>query len=93
MIIKVNSAFTKIRNYMGELKHLVDGIVKDVTTINESNVIIVDSINQLSASTEEISSCSQSSSTSSEKIMERMNQFTKEIEVVCQELNELVTSI
>lgn len=93
MIVEVDKSFTKAGEYMNNLKELIDGIVKDVNKINQSNVTIVDSINQLSASTEEISSCSQSSSNSSEMIMERMNTFTQDITVICNELNNLVESI
>lgn len=53
----------------------------------------MDSINQLSASTEEITSCSQTSSSTSQMIMDRMTAFTKEIQQVCDELNELVESV
>ena len=92
-IIDVNQSFSSSGDYMNNLKKLVDGIVVDVNTINDSNKTIVNSINQLSASTEEISSCSQESSTSSETIMEKIDGFTKEIQVVYDELDELAKSI
>lgn len=89
-IVNVNKSFSSSGDFMNELKILVDGIVDDIDTINESNTTIVNSINQLSASTEEISSCSQESSTSTETIMEKIDGFTKEIQNVCSELDELV---
>lgn len=92
-IIDVNKSFSSSGDYMNDLKALVDGIVVDVNTINESNKTIVNSINQLSASTEEISSCSQESSSSSETIMDKIDGFTKEIQVVHDELDELVKNI
>lgn len=92
-IIDVNQSFSSSGDYMNDLKKLVDGIVVDINTINDSNKTIVNSINQLSASTEEISSCSQESSTSSETIMEKIDGFTKEIQVVYDELDELAKSI
>ena len=93
MIKEVDKGFTEAGEYMTNLKGLIDGIVTDVSTINASNITIVDSINQLSASTEEISSCSQSSSNSSEMIMKRMNAFTQDITLVSDQLNQLVASI
>lgn len=82
MIVEVDKSFTKAGEYMNNLKELIDGIVKDVNKINQSNVTIVDSINQLSASTEEISSCSQSRSNSSEMIMERMKTYKDIVKVL-----------
>ena len=93
MIKGVNEGYTKTGTYMTKLKTLVDGIVNDISTISKSNIVIVDSINQLSASTEEITSCSQTSSSTSQMIMDRMTAFTKEIQQVCDELNELVESV
>lgn len=92
-IVDVNKSFSSSGEYMNNLKTLVDGIVVDVNTINESNKTIVNSINQLSATTEEISSCSQESSSSTETIMEKIDGFTKEIQVVYDELDELVKNI
>ena len=92
-IIEANNSFTSTSECMKNLKHLVDGIVLDIDKINKSNVTIVDSISQISASTEEISSCSQDSAHSSESIMEEMNEFTKRINGVSNQLNELVSSI
>ena len=92
-IIEANNSFTSTSECMKNLKHLVDGIVLDIDKINDSNVTIVDSISQISASTEEISSCSQDSAHSSESIMEEMNEFTKRINGVSNQLNELVSSI
>lgn len=92
-IVDVNKSFSSSGDYMKDLKTFVDGIVVDVNTINDSNKTIVNSINQLSASTEEISSCSQESSTSSETIMDKIDGFTKEIQVVHDELDDLVKNI
>ena len=92
-IIEANNSFTSTSECMKNLKHLVDGIVLDIDKINHSNVTIVDSISQISASTEEISSCSQDSAHTSESIMEEMNEFTKRINGVSNQLNELVSSI
>lgn len=92
-IIEVDDSFSSSGQYMSELKTLMDGMVKDVSTINESNETIVNSINQLSASTQEISSCSQESLSSSETIMERIESFTKEIKGVRDELEKLVKNI
>lgn len=92
-ILDVNKSFSSSGEYMNDLKALVDGIVVDVNTINESNKTIVNSVNQLSATTQEISSCSQESSSSSETIKEKIDGFTKEIQVVHDELDELVNSI
>ena len=92
-IVEANSSFSSTSECMKNLKHLVDGIVLDIEKINNSNVTIVDSISQISASTEEISSCSQDSAHSSESIMEEMNDFTKHINDISKQLNELVDSI
>ena len=92
-ILDVNKSFSSSGDYMNDLKTLVDGIVVDINTINDSNKTIVNSINQLSATTEEISSCSQESSTSTETIMDKIDGFTKEIQGVYQELDELVKNI
>lgn len=93
MIEEVDKGFTKAGEHMTKLKTLVDGIVEEFNTVSKSNITIVDSINQLSASTEEISSCSQSSASSSEMVMKRMYAFTEEINNIANELNELVESI
>lgn len=92
-IIDVNKSFSSSGEHMHQLKVLVDGIVNDINTINDSNKTIVNSINQLSATTEEISSCSQESSTASENIMEKIDGFTKDIQVVHGDLDELVKDI
>lgn len=92
-IVDVNKSFSSSGDYMNNLKKLVDGIVTDINTINDSNKTIVNSINQLSASTEEISSCSQESSSSSETIMDKIDSFTKEIQNVYTELDELVKKV
>ncbi|SES86801.1 methyl-accepting chemotaxis protein [[Clostridium] polysaccharolyticum] len=92
-IVEVNKSFSTSGDFMNELKLLIDGIVKDINTISESNKTIVNSINQLSATTEEISSCSQESSTSSARISDRIEVFTKEIQKVSQDLNQLVQNI
>lgn len=92
-ILDVNKSFSSSGDFMNDLKTLVDGIVVDVNTINDSNKTIVNSINQLSATTEEISSCSQESSTSTETIMDKIDGFTKEIQGVYNELDELVKSV
>lgn len=92
-IVDVNKSFSSSGDFMNDLKTLVDGIVKDINTINDSNKTIVNSINQLSATTEEISSCSQESSTSTETIMDKIDGFTKEIQGVYTELDELVKNI
>lgn len=92
-IIDVNKSFSTSGEFMNSLKVLVDGIVVDVDTINESNKTIVNSVNQLSATTEEISSCSQESSTSTETILDKIDGFTKEIRIVCGELDDLVKNL
>lgn len=92
-IIEVSRSFSSSRNCMNNLVTLVDGIVTDINTINDSNKTIVDSINQLSASTEEISSCSQESASSSETIADKVNEFTKEIQIVYNSLDALVKNI
>ncbi|SET57994.1 methyl-accepting chemotaxis protein [[Clostridium] polysaccharolyticum] len=92
-IVDVNKSFSSSGDFMNDLKTLVDGIVTDVNTINDSNKTIVNSINQLSATTEEISSCSQESSSSTETIMDKIDGFTKEIQGVYTELDELVKNI
>lgn len=92
-IMDVNKSFSSSGDFMNDLKTLMDGIVTDINTINDSNKTIVNSINQLSATTEEISSCSQESSTSTEMIMDKIDGFTKDIQVVYDELDELVKSV
>ena len=93
MIVEVDKGFTEAGTYMTKLKDVMDGIVNDVNIIDESNVTIVDSINQLSASTEQISSCAQTSAGSSEAIMNRLNAFTERINAISDKLNYLVTNI
>lgn len=92
-IVDVNKSFSSSGEHMNQLKELVEGIVNDINTINDSNKTIVNSINQLSATTEEISSCSQESSTSSENIMEKIDGFTKNIQIVYGDLDNLVKEI
>lgn len=92
-IVAANHSFQTTANSIQHLKALIDGIASDVNTINNANVTIVDSISQISASTEEISSCSQDSSQSSEWIMEEMNQFTTKIKAISDELTSLVSTL
>ncbi|SFR79927.1 methyl-accepting chemotaxis protein [Anaeromicropila populeti] len=89
----VNNSFTTGGESIKTLKTLTDGILSDVNKITDSNKTIVNSINQLSASTEEISSCSQESYTSSENIMEKIDKFTKDIKKIYSELEKLVTNL
>ncbi|MBQ6806317.1 MAG: hypothetical protein IJO97_02665 [Lachnospiraceae bacterium] len=89
----VNKSFLSNGESMHDLKKLVDGIVQDVNTINQSNVTIVDSINQLTASSEEVSGFTQDSSQTSEVITKKISVFTEEIQVVYEELNQLAGSM
>lgn len=89
----VNSNFKNSGSYMGQLKDRVDLIVKDVADVEKFNQKIVSSINELSASTEEISNCAQESSYGNEKIMNNMEKFAQGIQGLFEELDSLVLSL
>ena len=92
-IVEVNQSFSSNGESMNHLKALVDGIVGDVNTINQSNVTIVNSIDQLSVSTEEISGYTRDSSEASETITRKISAFTEEIQSVYEELERLTETI
>lgn len=89
----VNKRFTSTAQHMDHLKSLMDTMIADVNTINDSNITIVNSINQISASTEEICSCSEETSTSMNTITDKITTFTDDIKNVASQLDELVTTI
>lgn len=92
-ILDVNKNFEKTGNFMLNLIELVDTIVSDINSIGTSNKTIVDSISQLSASTEEISSCSNENLDATESIKNTIDTFAKDIQEVCEELNTLSQSV
>lgn len=92
-IALVDSNFQNSGEFMGQLRSRVNQIVQDVTNVGEFNQKIVSSIHELSAATEEISSCAQESSAGNELIMQRMESFSQDILEVFQELDGLVLDL
>ena len=68
------------------LIQLLDEIRNDITTLYSSNKVIVDAINQLSGTTEEVSAVSQEGYVISQTIMDKMDAFNQSIHSI----NELV---
>ncbi len=90
---KVNESFINNGTYMTELKVLVDDISNDINNIFKSITTIVDGINQLSSTTEEVTASSQEGALMSNNIMDKINYFNKLINNVYEKIEWMSKSI
>ena len=87
----VNDRFIESGKDIKRLQKLTEEIVKDIHSVGSANEIIVDSISQLSAATEEVSSASQEGYEASENITMKIDDFMKRIEIMYREMEKLVS--
>ena len=87
----VNDRFIESGEDIEKLKLLTDKILNDIHSVGSANEKIVDSISQLSAATEEVSSASQEGYLASENITMKIDSFTKEIEIMYRDMEKLVS--
>lgn len=85
-VSEMNNNFVQTGNDVTNLIQLLDEIRNDITTLYSSNKVIVDAINQLSGTTEEVSAVSQEGYVISQTIMDKMDAFNQSIHSI----NELV---
>lgn len=89
----VNTNFQTSGTNVIQLNERVNQIVADIAAVDNSNHTIVSNIHELSAATEEISSCAQESSAGSELIMQRMETFSQDTLKLFEILDELVLEL
>jgi len=89
----VHQGFIDTGKNMDALKILVDEITNDIRTIFNSNENIVESISQLSAMSEEVTVSSQSGVEISEVIIEKIDEFSKQMDNILDELDQLQQGI
>lgn len=89
----INGNFQSSDSYVNELKSRVERILCEITDIETFNQKTVLNIHELSAATEEISSCVQESSLGNDLVIERMDSFSNEILSLFQTLDNLVQQL
>lgn len=87
----VNDTFIKSGKDIEDLKALAHKILNDIHSVGSANEKIVDSISQLSAATQEVSSASQEGYEASEHITMKLDNFIKQIEIMYRKLERLVS--
>lgn len=87
----VNDRFIESGKDIKRLQTLTEEILKDIHSVGSANEIIVDSISQLSAATEEVSSASQEGYEASENITMKIDDFMKRIEIMYHEMEKSVS--
>ena len=87
----VNDRFIESGKDIKRLQKLTEEILRDIHSVGSANEIIVDSISQLSAATEEVSSASQEGYEASENITMKIDDFMKRIEIMYREMEKLVS--
>ena len=93
MVEKVNTTFMETCKCIDELKEYTGSISDNVDTVVEANNRIIDSISQLSASAEEVSSSSQEGMAVSNVILEQVQDFASAVEEMSGMIGQLATSI
>ena len=92
---EMNSNFVQTGTDVSHLIQLLDAIRKDINTLYSSNKVIVDSISQLSGTTEEVTAVAQEGYSISENIIEKMDEFNfmiTDINTLVNSLEEIVTT-
>lgn len=88
-VTEMNRNFIQTEEDVSDLINLLDEIRNDINTVYSSNQVIVDAINQLSGTAEEVTAVSQEGYSISETIIDKMEEFTQGI----QNINDLVLSL
>ena len=87
----VNDRFLESGKDIKRLQRLTKEILHDINNVGSANEKIVDSISQLSAATEEVSSASQEGYMASQNITMKMDEFTNQIEIMYRAMEKLVS--
>lgn len=87
----VNDRFLESGKDIKRLQRLTKEILHDINNVGSANEKIVDSISQLSAATEEVSSASQEGYMASQNITMKMDEFTNQIEIMYRAMKKLVS--
>ncbi len=93
MVEKVNETFMETCKSIDELKDYTGSISDNVDTVISANTHIIDSISQLSASAEEVSSSSQEGMAVSNVILEQVQTFAVSVQEMSGMVAELATSV
>jgi len=80
MVLHVNESFVTTGNEMDKLENLVTNILNDLQNVIKANQEIADSINVLSATSEEVASTTSSSLETSSIIINKVNAFAQSVE-------------
>lgn len=86
----VNDRFVESGKDIRKLQVLTEENLQDIHSVGSANGTIVDSISQLSAATQEVSSASQEGYAASENITMKLDEFTKQIEIMHRAMEKLV---
>lgn len=87
----VNDRFIESGEDIRKLQTLTEENLQDIHSVGNANGIIVDSISQLSAATQEVSSASQEGYVASENITMKLDEFTNQIEIMYRAMEKLVS--
>lgn len=90
---KVNRYFSDTGEAMNHLDTLLEDLRSDVTLLAESNESIVEGINQLSETTEEVTEASKEAMSISDVIIQNMGDFSKQINQVGSMIDEMVHTV
>lgn len=87
----VNDRFLESGKDIKRLQQLTEEVLHDIHNVGSANEKIVDSISQLSAATEEVSSASQEGYMASQNITMKIDEFMKQIEIMYLAMEKLVS--
>jgi methyl-accepting chemotaxis protein len=93
MVGSVNDSFVNTREEIDKLRNYVNDIFSDIQNVIKANNDIVDSISELSASSEEVASTTNASLETSTVILDKVTTFSKSIQdmfVLVEQLREVV---
>ena len=89
LAVKANEQFSEIEDKINKLAGNITEVSSRMAEIHKSNNVIVDSVNTLSASSEQISASMDVSCTISEQNVRLMQEFTKVMEHISMQIDEL----
>ncbi|MDF2821210.1 MAG: hypothetical protein K0R15_1651 [Clostridiales bacterium] len=93
MVGSVNDSFVNTREEIDKLRNYVNDIFSDIQNVIKANNDIVDSISELSASSEEVASTTNASLETSTAILDKVTTFSKSIQdmfILVEQLREVV---
>ena len=89
LAVKANEQFSEIENKMNKLAGNITEVSSRMSDIHRSNSVIVDRVNTLSASSEQISASMGESCVTSEQNVQLMQEFAKVMEHISTQIDEL----